>query len=359
MTEDRQVPVTDEMLGSMRQNAATLLYSLQTVSGRQRLKDLVRKLAGRGTEPHDAIFWPASLLMIGLFESGDTDTPAAYLDRWYKAGAPFRKVDDALAGYVMTELAAAGNERFMGYAGIIADALQKCPADEAGSYIYGGGLRNRYIFADGAGMTSLFLIRYGSIVRDEHLIRSGITQIGNFLTHGMDEATGLPYHGYDLESGICHGIIGWGRAAGWLLMGMQACLQPEACAPDVVTEAVYAMIRSVLAFQRPDGLFSWQLETLRGPADTSAAGMIVWSLLKALQSGDMPDDLAEQITEAVRKALPALAACVHDGRAGGALAECIDFAQYRQEYGYYPWGQGAVLMALAAACGGAPWENGR
>lgn len=36
----------------------------------------------------------------------------------------------------------------------------------------------------------------------------------------MDEKTGLPYHGYDEKTGMKYGIIGWGRACGWMLLGL-------------------------------------------------------------------------------------------------------------------------------------------
>ena len=34
------------------------------------------------------------------------------------------------------------------------------------------------------------------------------------------ETSGLPYHGYDLKTKVKYGIIGWGRAVGWLLLAM-------------------------------------------------------------------------------------------------------------------------------------------
>ena len=39
----------------------------------------------------------------------------------------------------------------------------------------------------------------------------------------------------------------------------------------------------------------------------------------------------------------------HDGVVTGALGECIDYGQYPQQYGVYPWGQGAALAYLAAS----------
>ena len=52
--------------------------------------------------------------------------------------------------------------------------------------------------------------------------------------------------------------------------------------------------------------------------------------------------------EQYEKAAAALYALVDEnGKVTGSSAECVDFAQYRQQYGNNPWGQGAVLAFLA------------
>lgn len=40
----------------------------------------------------------------------------------------------------------------------------------------------------------------------------------------MDAASGLPYHGFDSDTGVKYGIIGWGRAVGWLMSGISESL---------------------------------------------------------------------------------------------------------------------------------------
>ena len=43
-----------------------------------------------------------------------------------------------------------------------------------------------------------------------------------------------------------------------------------------------------------------------------------------------------------------LLSATHDGIVTDALGECVDYGQYPQVYGNYPWGQGAALAFLAA-----------
>ena len=59
--------------------------------------------------------------------------------------------------------------------------------------------------------------------------------------------------------------------------------------------------------------------------------------------------LAKNAREMVRQAAVSLLDYVDEnGRVQHSSAECIDFAQYRQQYSCNAWGQGAVLAFLAA-----------
>ena len=71
--------------------------------------------------------------------------------------------------------------------------------------------------------------------------------------------------------------------------------------------------------------------------------MICYSLLQMKKTGN-----SENVKRALEQAAEKLFSMVsEDGKIGQASAECTDFAQYRQQYGNYPWGQGAVLAFLA------------
>ena len=110
-----------------------------------------------------------------------------------------------------------------------------------------------------------------------------------------------------------------------------------------ITAQTERMLGEILERIREDHLFSWQLDCLEGPADTSATGMICYSLLRMKKTGS-----SENVKRALEQAAEKLFSMVsEDGKIGQASAECTDFAQYRQQYGNYPWGQGAVLAFLA------------
>ena len=397
-------------LNEMADQAAAQLQSLGSESSMEKLKNQARKILGRNTSAGvgDPLFWPAGLLLLGLCEMGRYDECEEYLKPFLQNLLTPSYVDDALTGYVMLQLyKKTGKLMYLQGADKIVNFLLKAPEDEDGSLIYNPRNGSRSIFADGIGMSCLLLIEYGSAINyptqmEQKLLRKAVSrqnaevpkalrrrrealqlaarQIRAFAANGMDSASGLPYHGYNRQKNVCEGIIGWGRAVGWLLMGsvpdpapvykIDAGLQP-------VYESFYQTIcRALPQYRREDGLFSWQLQATRSYADVSATGMIYWSLLKgaARRGAEGKDRIPEgaagrgaegkdrilesaagsntaekdRILETAEKAAEGIKAYVKGGVVSGALAECLDFAMYRQEFGVYPWGQGAALAMLKA-----------
>lgn len=94
------------------------------------------------------------------------------------------------------------------------------PVDEMGSFPYRAAQKNGYIFVDLIGLMCPFLYRYGVVYDRADVMELAVKQIVNFAAYGMDGVTGLPYHGYVADAACKYGIIGWGRAVGWLLRGM-------------------------------------------------------------------------------------------------------------------------------------------
>ncbi len=368
----------------MAGEAAGELRGIAHPSGKTRLKRLAKKALGRGSSPEDPLFWPAGLLLLGLAEAGHLEEAEHYLDRWFERGMPVTNPDDALAGAVMVRLLeATGRERYLDAADRIFDYLENCRRDGEGSIVYGQRSSNDWIYADGAGQTCLFYAEYARVIggladpeeekRTQRVKTAGeeaLRQAENFLSHGMDFRSGLPYHGYDRKSGMKYGIIGWGRAAGWLLLGLS---ELDFSGTEAARKAEN-MVLAILDRIREDGLFSWQLDCMEGPLDTSASGMIFYGLLQmerrrkpagtnrslphsgesetggeSGEAGRPEQAIHARIRAACEKAGEALCGMVGpDGKIGQASAECVDFAEYRQQYGNYPWGQGAVLAFLAA-----------
>jgi rhamnogalacturonyl hydrolase YesR len=329
--------------------------------GRTRVKRFFKKnILRRETTAEDVIFWPTGMLAKGLWKCREEqpekidETLAAYFIRWQKKGMPICYLDDLLAGETILAVYEELKQREdTSYAGLTKEkceeALEKLssfamhyPTNENGSFPYRAGQKNGYVFVDGIGLACPFLYRYGVVSDGQEYKELAVRQIVNFLAYGMDTASGLPYHGYDVSDGCKYGIIGWGRAVGWLLRGMMACLQDEYGA-ERLTKPFTDLVDAVLTWQRRDGFFSWQLQAAEGPADTSATGMICGALQQGIALGILTQ---EQHRQALEDGKSAIERSVKDGRVYQCSGECLDFAQYPQRYGAYPWALGPALEIL-------------
>ena len=127
---------------------------------------------------------------------------------------------------------------------------------------------------------------------------------------------------------------------GWLLRGMTGCMGTE-YGRERLEDSYIKAADAALGFQRKDGYFSWQLQALEGPADTSATGMICASLRQGLALGILQGEKYEQALQAGRSAVEK---AVRDGRVYQCSGECEGLGQYPQRYGAYPWALGTALM---------------
>ena len=353
----------------------TACYELLTYGlwdGRTKWKNRIKKyLLKRQIAPEDLIFWTTGLLAAGLWQYG-LNLPAkvlgreetveqingalsVYYDRWMRKGCPVTYLDDLLAGEVL--LLACGTYDTNASGGIVnaqnADACRSAieklaaygmnyPTDEMGSFPYRARQDKGYIFVDSIGLACPFLYRYGAMYDRTDAMELAVKQIVNFLAYGMDGSTGLPYHGYVMRTACKYGIIGWGRAVGWMLRGMTGCMISE-YGLERLKDAYVALVDTTLAYQRKDGYFSWQLQAADGPADTSATGMICVAIKRGMEIGVLK---GAKYVQALQEGISAIEKSVKDGRVYDCSGECEGFGQYPQRYGAYPWALGPALMLL-------------
>ena len=358
----------------------------------RRAKDAVKKLLGRPMRTKDELFWPQGMLLLGLLEAGEMQAVKDFFDRWLSRGGVVVYPDDALAGYVLVRLyEQTADDKYLEGAHKVAEYLSRTERNEERMIVYQPGKPVQNIAADGAGMAALFLARYAKclaarpadhrpgdvdvsskekinetgpaetasaadteiahVAYAEECADDARRQVTDYLRCATDAATGLPMHGFDLASGKQKGLAGWGRAAAWLLMGMSEC-----GSLDGQTEE---LIQKVLQYQRDDGLIPWHLPA-GDPADTSASGMVAWSILNFEQNGAAPgiemkqQDAAgsngadpDMFHEAASRILLGILPQIGNGVVTGSLGESVDFGVHPQNYGHNPWGQGASLAALA------------
>lgn len=353
-------------------------------NGKTRLKFLIRKyILRQKTAPEDLIFWPTGMLAAGLWhcrqelsgegtvpgeeksaageaETGKTDVMmidlilSEYYGRWFRKGCPITWLDDLLAGETLLDLyeeycrkdsdnGVIGTKNIEKYRQAIekmADFGLTYPTDETGSFPYRAEQGNGFVFVDSIGLACPFLYRYGTVHNRPEALETAVKQIVNFLAYGMDAATGLPYHGYSVVDDCKYGIIGWGRAVGWLLRGMSGCMTTQ-YGEDRLSESYVRLVDSVIPFQRKDGSFAWQLQAADGPADTSAAGMICASLKQGMELGILQ---GAEYGQALLNGRNFIEKSVRNGKVYNCSGECEGFGQYPQRYGAYPWALGAALM---------------
>lgn len=334
--------------------------------GEKKLKYLIRKyLLRQKATPEDLIFWPTGLLAAGLWQyrqEGEEKEKGAlvdfvlttYYERWIRKRCPILWLDDLLAGETMLELHEAYREKetdkgllpdeeraqYLQAVHKMADYALSYPTDETGSFLYRAGQDNSYVFVDTIGLACPFLYRYGTVFDRPETMEAAVKQIVNFLAYGMDAGTGLPYHGYSVPEDCKYGIIGWGRAVGWLLRGMSGCMTTQYGA-DRLHEPYTKLAETVAGYQRKDGYFSWQLQAAEGPADTSATGLICAAIRQGIGLGILDEGVYGQTVQAGRNALEK---AEKDGRIYHCSGECEGFGQYPQRYDAYPWSLGPALM---------------
>lgn len=379
--ETTEKPYNKANREELAQTACRELMAYGLWDHKTRAKRYIKKyLLRRQTAPEDLIFWPTGLLAAGLWEyrrsvgaagtmapAAEGDRPAcsetvlqaeqalaAYYGRWMKKGCPVYYLDDLLAGETL--LSAYGEYRACGRENAVvrADNAKACgeaveklagyalhyPTDETGSFPYRAAQNNGYVFVDAIGLACPFLYRYGMMYDRPEAVELAVKQIVNYTAYGMDGATGLPYHGYAAQTAYKYGIIGWGRAAGWLLRGMAGCMAGE-YGTDRLRDSYISLMDAVLACQHRDGYFSWQLQAADGPVDTSATGMICAALKQGIERHILTEPQYEQALQMGRHAI---GRSVREGRVYDCSGECEGFGQYPQRYGAYPWALGPALM---------------
>ncbi len=351
--------MTQNALEKMIKAARADLAGINEYSTKTALKDAAKKMLGRPTTNRDMLFWPAGLLLMGLYDISRTIPSKSslreeiitdikgYFDTWKsQTGEKVSYIDDSLAGLTLINLyKETGDDIYRGWADKIYDFLLNYDKNSEDSIVYNRKAGNNYIFADGSGETAMFLLRYGKITGKQDASSLGLKQLTNFHKHGMDKISGLPYHAFSLEKNEKLGLLAWGRACGWLLMGYSEALHSEY--RNEILDDYLAMCDALLRYKRPDGGFSWHIPAVDGAADTSASAMIGYCLADGLSLGVFGNDM-EKYNKAVLDVQNFILKNTKNGYVMSSLSGCEDLAVHRQIYGHYPFGQGAALSFLAS-----------
>lgn len=87
-----------------------------------------------------------------------------------------------------------------------------------GSLLYLRGTKFQHV--DSLGMYVPFLSLYSKFYKDSKSIEMIQKGFDEYDKYGVDYNTGIPAHGYNLDSKIKIGSTNWGRGLGWYLLGL-------------------------------------------------------------------------------------------------------------------------------------------
>lgn len=332
------------------------LFHYPVTTKKQDVKYVIKRLIKpKDTPKRDSFFWTHAMLTQALEQAEELDTLKKYYDAWIEKGIPIYNVDNIMNGYSLLYVyEKTGDVKYKQ----AAEKLYEWVCDykkQMGNPLPYRKHHPTHVYVDGLGMVVPFLCRYGAIFHNPDAIKLGMSQIFTFLKYGMDEVTGLPYHGYDTKTKVKQGIIGWGRAAGWIMLALADSMEylPESNAKREMEKAFEQLIEAACKYFREDGYFSWQLSAIEGPKDTSATAMIGYAVKKGM---NCTENIQKQylcyhgqlstISEILEQIKAALLSSCKNRKIHDCSGECEGFSQYPQVYGAYPWSLGPGLRLL-------------
>lgn len=330
---------------TLLEEARRELFHYPEITPKGRVKYVVKRLIRPSSTPRrNPFFWPQAMLTQALEAAGDITTLEKYYTGWLNRGIPLNNPDDLMNGYSLLYLYEhRGNGEILTAGEKLLQYLLSYKKEMKGILPYRKN-HPSHIYVDGIGMTAPFLARFGQMAQNQEACELAAEQIELFLEYGMDKATGLCYHGYDAVTKEKQGIIGWGRAIGWLGLALADSLEflPEGRSKNRLTEGFQCLVETVMPWQREDGYFSWQLQAAEGPKDTSATAMIAYMVQKGCHLGVLENSYEKQLERMEQ----AILASVRQGKIYDCSGECEGFGRYPQIYGAYPWSLGPGLRFL-------------
>lgn len=77
--------------------------------------------------------------------------------------------------------------------------------------------------SDAVGMFVPFLMEYNALTGDTLAHNIAVDNIELYKRDGCDAVTHLPFHGYNIKTGVKLGSCNWGRGIGWFLLAVAYC----------------------------------------------------------------------------------------------------------------------------------------
>lgn len=308
-------------------------------------------------------FWGEGVCLLGLVRAAEAfgeDVPSTVLD-WYDTHladpsadptALLDHVNEVAPGTAAVRLVAAGErtaylpalDRLHGWT-----RRPEVTRDSTGAIEHWPG----GVWADTMVMVGAFLLRLGELRRDGALVAEGVEQV---LAHAevLQDDTGLFVHGSHHGEAIpCH----WGRANAWAALALVEALEVDRnlvdpAARDELRRRLDLQLSALARTQPPHGIWDVLVDghpETAGIIESSAAAGIAAAMLRSVPLLGT-DRHAAPGWLALRGVLGQVDDGVLTRVSAGTVLQLIPFGySVIRDDRPQPWGQGLLLLALAAA----------
>ena len=292
--------------------------------------------------------WQKAALILGLLGSAEPEEihiAEESVDSMFDSSGMWKKkpvrVDCGMLSYAALSRVSGRNKikPAMDYSvGII-----KKYVNEEGLISYTGGNSSTELYVDTIGLAVPFLVAYANCYDSPECEELGFKQLKDFHDRGLLGGTNLPNHAYDCSTGLPLGVFGWGRGAGWYVIGLVDSLDLFADSQhrESVKNWIIDAAKEYGAYQRADGGFGSIIQS-KNTYDSSATAVMAYFYAKAANVFH-----SEEYYDIADRCLNKLMACT---RISGAVDWCQGDTKalgvFSQTYDIMPFAQGMAVRAL-------------
>src|SRR5690606_34996788 len=175
----------------------------------------------------------------------------SYIDDYGNPNFELNKLDQVVFG--MTSLVlyeTYKDERYLHFSQGLFNFVKQ-HMDENGIIAYRKGQKT--ILNDALGMIVPFLTMYSKVTNDTTSYRIAKKQIDQYIKFGVDEATYLPSHAYNLESKVQVGSSNWGRGIGWYYLSLSSIHDMDR---SLYQTEIFGLSKTIGLLKNSEGLWS-------------------------------------------------------------------------------------------------------
>lgn len=282
--------------------------------------------------------WQIGSLYLGLIECKSENYNYLFIDKYGNWLNRPTEVDFALLGYAILRNTKDKN-LIKPAMDEIYDLILSRKVEEDNGIAYRCGIKN-IRFVDTVGFVAPFLALYGQCYSNQSATDLSLSVIKEYYKNGFIKDCKLPVHAYDISSLVPLGIYGWGRGAGWYLLGiMDSYLVTK---DKELKSIIIDLADKYLEYQKDDGSFGSILQ-LKNGSDSSITAICAYyyACCEKLFNKDKYREISEKCIAYL------MSVTRRNGEIDFSQGDTKGIGLYSTTYDIMPFTQGMALRAIS------------